>query len=102
MAANSAISVTNLDFDAIKTSMKTYISSKPEFTDYNFEGSTISMLLDLLAYNTYQNAFYTSMVGNEMFLDSAQLRESVVSRAKMLDYVPQRNDSKEYRVDSNR
>ena len=88
MAANSAISVTNLDFDAIKTSMKTYISSKPEFTDYNFEGSTISMLLDLLAYNTYQNAFYTSMVGNEMFLDSAQLRESVVSRAKQLDYVP--------------
>jgi hypothetical protein len=68
--------------------MKTYIASKPEFTDYNFEGSTISMLLDLLAYNTYQNAFYTSMVGNEMFLDSALLRDSVVSRAKMLDYVP--------------
>ena len=88
MAANSAISVTSLDFDAIKTSMKTYISSKPEFTDYNFEGSTISMILDLLAYNTYQNAFYTSMIGNEMFLDSAQLRDSVASRAKMLDYVP--------------
>lgn len=86
MAANSVISVTSLDFDAIKSSMKSYISSKQEFTDYNFEGSTISMLLDLLAYNTYQNAFYTSMVGNEMFLDSAQLRESVVSRAKMLDY----------------
>jgi len=68
--------------------MKTYIASKPEFTDYNFEGSTISMLLDLLAYNTYQNAFYTSMVGNEMFLDSALLRDSVVSRAKMLNYVP--------------
>ena len=88
MAANSAISVTSLDFDAIKTSMKTYIQAKPEFTDYNFEGSTISMLMDLLAYNTYQNAFYTSMIGNEMFLDSAQLRDSVASRAKMLDYVP--------------
>lgn len=88
MAANSAINVTSLDFDAIKASMKTYIASKPEFTDYNFEGSTISMLLDLLAYNTYQNAFYTSMVGNEMFLDSALLRDSVVSRAKMLGYVP--------------
>jgi hypothetical protein len=88
MAANSSISVTELDFDDIKTSMKNYISAKPEFTDYNFEGSTISMLLDLLAYNTYQNAFYTSMVGNEMFLDSAQLRESVVSRAKMLNYTP--------------
>ena len=88
MAANSAISVTSLNFDNIKESMKTYIASKPEFTDYNFEGSTISMLLDLLAYNTYQNAFYTSMVGNEMFLDSALLRDSVVSRAKMLNYVP--------------
>jgi len=88
MAANSSISVTDLDFDSIKASMKTYISSKPEFTDYNFEGSTISMLLDLLSYNTYQNAFYTSMVGNEMFLDSAQLRESVVSRGKMLNYTP--------------
>jgi hypothetical protein len=88
MAANSAINVTSLNFDAIKASMKAYIQAKPEFTDYNFEGSTISMLLDLLAYNTYQNAFYTSMVGNEMFLDSALLRDSVVSRAKMLDYVP--------------
>ena len=88
MAANSSISVTDLDFDSIKSSIKTYISSKPEFTDYDFEGSTISMLLDLLSYNTYQNAFYTSMVGNEMFLDSAQLRESVVSRGKMLNYTP--------------
>ena len=88
MAANSSISVTDLDFDSIKSSIKTYISSKPEFTDYDFEGSTISLLLDLLSYNTYQNAFYTSMVGNEMFLDSAQLRESVVSRGKMLNYTP--------------
>ncbi len=88
MAANSAITVTNLNFDEIKSSIKTYISSKQEFSDYNFEGSTISMLIDMLAYNTYQNAYYTSMVGNEMFLDSAQLRDSVVSRAKMLGYTP--------------
>ena len=74
MAANSSISVTNLDFDEIKSGLKTFISAKPEFTDYNFEGSTISLLLDLLSYNTYQNAFYTSLIGNEMFLDSAQLR----------------------------
>ena len=88
MAANSSISVTELDFDNIKSSLKTYISAKPEFTDYNFEGSTMSLLLDLLSYNTYQNAFYTSMVGNEMFLDSAQLRTNVISRAKMLNYTP--------------
>lgn len=88
MAANSEITVTSLDFANIKESMKTYIASKPEFTDYNFEGSMISMLLDLLAYNTYQNAFYSNMVGNEMFLDSAQLRNNVVSRAKALGYTP--------------
>jgi len=88
MAANSTISVTELDFDRLKASMKTFISSRPDFTDYNFEGSTISMLLDLLAYNTYQNAFYASMVGNEMFLDSAQLRDNVTARAKMLGYTP--------------
>ncbi len=88
MATNSSISVTELDFDNIKSSLKTYISAKPEFTDYNFEGSTMSLLLDLLSYNTYQNAFYTSMVGNEMFLDSAQLRNNVISRAKMLNYTP--------------
>jgi hypothetical protein len=84
----STISVTELDFDDIKQSLKGYISGKPEFLDYNFEGSTISLLLDILAYNTYQNAYYTSMVGNEMFLDSAQLRDSVVSRAKAIGYTP--------------
>jgi hypothetical protein len=88
MAANSSITVTNLDFDSIKSSMKSFIASKPEFTDYNFEGSTLSMLLDLLAYNTYQQAYFASMIGNESFLDSAQLRESVVSKAKQLNYTP--------------
>ena len=88
MAANTTINVTELDFDKIKAGIKEFISAKNEFTDYDFEGSTISHLIDTLAYNTYQNAFYSSMVGNEMFLDSAVLRDSVVSRAKMLNYVP--------------
>lgn len=88
MAANSAINVTELNFDNIKSSLKTYISAKSEFKDYNFEGSTMSMLLDLLAYNTYQNAYYSSVVGNEMFLDSAQVRNNVVARAKALSYTP--------------
>ena len=87
MAANSSISVTELDFDTIKSSLKTYISAKPEFTDYNFEGSTMSLLLDLLSYNTYQNAFYTSMVGNEMFLDSSQLRNNVISFAPIFFFI---------------
>lgn len=86
MAANTALKITELDFDTIKEGIKDYIKAKPEFLDYNFEGSTISLLLDMMAYNTYQNAFLTSMVGNEMFLDSALLRDSVVSRAKMLGY----------------
>lgn len=88
MAANSAIDVTELNFDQIKSSLKTFVSAKSEFSDYNFEGSTMSMLLDLLAYNTYQNAYYTSLVGNEMFLDAAQIRNNVVARAKALSYVP--------------
>ena len=86
MAANTALKITELDFDTIREGIKDYIKAKPEFIDYNFEGSTISLLLDMMAYNTYQNAFLTSMVGNEMFLDSALLRDSVVSRAKMLGY----------------
>jgi hypothetical protein len=82
------LNVTELDFSKIKQSIKDYISDQDEFRDYNFQGSVINLLIDTLAYNTYQNAFYTSMVGNEMFLDSAQLRDSVVSRAKMLGYIP--------------
>lgn len=88
MPANNALRVTELDFDAIKSGLKNFIKAKPEFLDYNFEGSTISLLLDILAYNTYQNAFFTSMIGNEMFLDSALIRDSIVSRAKMLGYTP--------------
>ena len=87
--ANSSIVLTNLDFDTIKTTFKSYLQSQERFNDYDFDGSNINVLLDILAYNTYHNAFYLNMVGNEMFLDSAQLRDSVVSHAKELNYVPQ-------------
>ena len=88
MAANNAIRVSDINFDQIKANLKAFLSDQNEFSDYDFESSTMSVLLDLLSYNTYYNAFYLNMVGNEMFLDSAQLRNSVVSRAKQLNYIP--------------
>ena len=88
MAANSNIQITDLDFDTIKNNLKTFLSSQSEFTDYNFEGSGLNVLLDLLAYNTHYNAFHANMLANEMFLDSSQLRQSVVSHAKHLGYTP--------------
>ena len=88
MATSSTLTVSELDFDKIKTNLKTYLQGQTEFSDYDFESSTLSILLNVLSYNTYHNAFYLNMVANEMFLDSAQLRTSVVSRAKMLNYIP--------------
>ena len=88
MSANSTIRVTDLNFNQIKNNLRTFLRAKPEFTDYDFEGSGLSNLLDLLAYNTYQQSVYVNMVGNEMFLDSAQIRNNVVARAKMLGYTP--------------
>ena len=88
MATNSTLSVSELDFDTIKSSLQTYLQGQTEFSDYNFESSTLSILLNVLSYNTYHNSFYLNMVANEMFLDSSQLRNSVVSRAKMLNYTP--------------
>lgn len=86
--ANSSISLTQLDFNEYKASLKTYLTEQEEFKDYDFDGSNLSVLLDVLAYNTYQNAFYMNMVSNEMFLDSARLRDSVISHAKELNYLP--------------
>lgn len=80
--------VTELDFDTIKNNLKTFLNQQSEFTDYDFEGSGLSVLLDILAYNTHYNAYYLNMVANESFLDTAQLRDSVVSHAKTLGYVP--------------
>lgn len=88
MSANTYLKVTELDFEEIRTNLKTYLSSQDKFSDYNFEGSAMSVLLDVLAYNTHYNAYYLNMVANEMFLDTAQQRDSVVSRAKELGYLP--------------
>jgi hypothetical protein len=86
--ANSNIQLTDLDFNNIKSNFKTFLQSQNVLQDYNYEGSALSVLLDVLAYNTQYNAYYLNMVANEMFLDTALLRSSVVSQAKLLDYVP--------------
>ena len=86
--ANSNIQITDLDFNTIKTNLRKYLQSQDILKDYNYEGSALSNLLDLLAYNTQYNAYYFNMVANEMFLDSAIQRSSVVSHAKLLNYTP--------------
>ena len=83
-----SLSVTNLDFDTIKDNLKTFLNQQSEFTDYDFEGSGLSVLLDILAYNTHYQAYYLNMVANESFMDTALLRDSVVSHAKTLGYTP--------------
>jgi hypothetical protein len=84
----SNLRIAELDFDQIKTNLKTYLNAQTEFTDYDFEGSGLSTLLDILAYNTHYNAYLANMVVNEMFLDSAVKRSSAVSIAKHLGYTP--------------
>src|SRR5210317_611345 len=79
---------TNLDFVQIKTSIKSYLRANSNFTDFDFEGSNFSILIDTLAYNTYITAFNTNMVVNESFIDSATLRENVVSLARNIGYIP--------------
>lgn len=86
--ANGFLTTSELDFQNYKSSLKTFLSQQETFKDYDFEGSNMSVLLDLLAYNTYMNGVYLNMVGSEMFLDTAQLRESIVSHAKELNYTP--------------
>lgn len=80
--------VTELDFDTIKTNLKSFLNNQTQFTDYDFEGSGLNVLIDLLAYNTHYNAYYLNMVANESFMDTALLRDSVVSHAKTLGYIP--------------
>lgn len=80
--------ITDLEFETIKTNLKTFLSTQSTFLDYNFEGSALSILINLLAYNTYYNAFYTNMVANELFIDSAQVRNSLLSHSKSLNYTP--------------
>jgi hypothetical protein len=86
--ASNKLTVSDLDFDNIKSNLKTFLQNQPEFSDYNFEGSGFSVLLDLLAYNTHYLGVNANMLANEMYLDSADIRKNIVSIAKMLGYTP--------------
>jgi hypothetical protein len=86
--ANTNITTSELDFDAIKLNLKNFLKGQDAFKDYDFEGAGLSVLIDLLAYNTHYNALYTNLAINESFLDSASKRSSVVSRAKEIGYIP--------------
>ena len=93
------LKITELDFNAIKQALKTYLQGQDVFKDYNFDGSAMSILLDILAYNTHYNGFYANMLASEMFMDSAALRSSVVSLAKHLGYTPASKKGATVRVD---
>lgn len=86
--SSKRIQVDELDFDNIKSNLKNFLKAQSQFSDYDFEGSSLSILLDILSYNTHYNALYTNLAINEMFLDSASKRSSVVSLAKQLGYTP--------------
>jgi hypothetical protein len=86
--ASNKLTVSDLDFDRIKDNLKTFLRNQAEFSDYDFEGSGFSILLDLLAYNTHYLGFNANMLANEMYLDSADIRKNIVSIAKMLGYTP--------------
>ena len=90
MAINSSnINVTDLDFETIGDNLKNYLKGQDKLKDYDFEGSTMSLLVDLLAYSSHIGAVNTNIAGSELFLDSAQIRKNVVSRAKDLGFIPQ-------------
>ena len=89
----SLINFTNLDFNQIKTTLRDYIQSNSDFSDYDFEGSNLSTILDVLAYNTYITSYNANMISNEVFIDSATLRENVVSLARNIGYVPRSKKS---------
>ena len=93
MADNNKIKVDELNFEGIKANLKGFLSGQEQFKDYDFEGSNLSVLVDLLAYNTYYNSIYNNLSLNEMFLDSASKRDSVVSISKMLGYTPKSTTS---------
>jgi len=86
--ASNKITITDLEFDAIKSNLKDYLSAQTQFQDYDFEGSGMDVLMDVLAYNTHYMGYYANMLANEMFLDTASLRESVVSHVKHLNVIP--------------
>lgn len=96
--ANPKTPITELDFDSIKEQFKEYLRTQTQFKDYNFDGSNMSVFLDVLAFNTFQNNFYTNMALNEMFLDSAVMKNSIVSHAKELNYLPRSRKSAKAKV----
>jgi len=98
MANTGFLDVSELSFDGIKSNLKAFMKAKTAFKDYDFEGSNLNSMLDVLSYNTYMNAFYLNMIGSEMFLDSAQLRNSVVSHAKALNYIARSRTSARAKV----
>ena len=87
------LNITELDFENSKQQLKNYLKGQTRYKDYDFDGSNLSVLMDVLSYNTYQNNFYTNMAMNEMFIDSAVLRNSVISHAKELNYLPRSRTS---------
>lgn len=97
--ANTSINLVNLDFEELKTGFKDFLATQSQFKDYSYEGSNMSVLLDVLAYNTYMNAFYLNMVANEMFLDTSVIRENIVARTKELNYLPRSFQSSRVEVD---
>ena len=98
MATNNKINISELDFDNIKVNLKEFLKGQSEFSDYDFEGSSLNVLLDILAYNTHYNAMYTNLAYNEMFLDSASKRDSVVSIANNYGYLPTSKKSSRARI----
>ena len=93
------LDISQLDFDGIKDNLKTFLSQQDEFTDYNFEGAGMNVLLDVLAYNTHYLAYNANMLANEMYLDSADQRTSVVSLAKQVGYTPRSANSAKATID---
>ena len=86
--SNNKLNVTDLDFDQIKQNLKSFLSNQSTLSSYDFSASALNQILDVLSYNTHYNAYYMNMLANEMFLDTASIRSSVSSKAKMLNYVP--------------
>ena len=86
--SNHKLNVSDLDFDLIKTNLKTFLQGQSQFQDYDFDGSSLSVLLDILSYNTHYLAFLANMATNELYLDSADIRNNIVSLAKMIGYTP--------------
>ena len=99
MPSSDKLQITDLEFDGIKSNLIPFLKSQSQFQDYDFEGSGMAVLIDLLAYNTHYMGYYANMLGNEMFLDSSSLRESVVSHAKHLNVHPTSRKASKAKLD---